>query len=184
MKSSLSAKAREALDHYNKALDYLKQNNWAGYGKELQDMKAILSEMSANSTVDLRAPGIRGKVNPPATPLIIHRNFFWQIHDRLVQDRVDSRGIHREPAVEKQGLKPDRSMDRIQAFPGFSLTRVPRYAVRALKPRTANSLNTSLAFRSMRPHAQNIRRHRAMMPGVCLSIRHSIGTSFPFWRNI
>ena len=48
-KTSLSAKAREALDHYNKAIEYLKQNNWAGYGKELEDMKAVLLEMSTNS---------------------------------------------------------------------------------------------------------------------------------------
>ncbi|HKI88550.1 MAG TPA: UPF0182 family protein, partial [Draconibacterium sp.] len=49
VKTSLSAKAKEALDHYNKATEYLKQNNWAGYGKELQDMKAVLSEMSTDS---------------------------------------------------------------------------------------------------------------------------------------
>jgi len=47
--TSLSAKAREALDHYNKASEYLKQENWAGYGKELQEMKAILYEMSTDS---------------------------------------------------------------------------------------------------------------------------------------
>jgi uncharacterized membrane protein (UPF0182 family) len=47
--TSLSAKAREALDHYKKATEFLKQNNWAGYGKELQEMKAILSEMSTDS---------------------------------------------------------------------------------------------------------------------------------------
>ena len=35
----MRSKAREALDHYNKALEYLKQDNWAGYGKELQQMK-------------------------------------------------------------------------------------------------------------------------------------------------
>jgi uncharacterized membrane protein (UPF0182 family) len=51
VKSSLSIKAREALDHYNKALEYLKQNNWAGYGKELQDMKAVLTEMSKGNGV-------------------------------------------------------------------------------------------------------------------------------------
>jgi len=49
VKTSLSAKAQEALGHYNKAVEYLKQNNWAGYGKELQDMKAVLSEMSTDS---------------------------------------------------------------------------------------------------------------------------------------
>ena len=48
-RTSLSAKAREALDHYNKAVEYLKQDNWAGYGKELQQMKAILSEISTDS---------------------------------------------------------------------------------------------------------------------------------------
>lgn len=50
--TSLSAKAQEALVHYNKATEYLKQNNWAGYGKELQEMKAILSEMSTNSATN------------------------------------------------------------------------------------------------------------------------------------
>ena len=43
---ALTGKAQQALDHYNKALDYLKQDNWAGYGAELQKMKAILSEMA------------------------------------------------------------------------------------------------------------------------------------------
>ena len=47
-KSVLSDKAKEALDHYNKAVEYLKQGDWAGYGKELQQMKAILSEMSTD----------------------------------------------------------------------------------------------------------------------------------------
>lgn len=44
----LSGKAKEALGHYNKAVEYLKQNDWNGYGKELQMMKAILSEMSSD----------------------------------------------------------------------------------------------------------------------------------------
>jgi uncharacterized membrane protein (UPF0182 family) len=46
VQTTLSVKAREALEHYNKALDYLKQDNWAGYGRELEQLKAILSEMS------------------------------------------------------------------------------------------------------------------------------------------
>ena len=49
VKSSLSAKAQEALEHYNKANEYLKQNNWTGYGQELQKMKGVLSEMSSDS---------------------------------------------------------------------------------------------------------------------------------------
>ena len=44
--SSLSQQAQDALKHYNQAFDYLKQNNWAGYGKELQQMKDILSHMA------------------------------------------------------------------------------------------------------------------------------------------
>ncbi|MFA7115838.1 MAG: UPF0182 family protein [Bacteroidales bacterium] len=48
--TSLSVKAQKALNHYNKATEYLKQNNWAGYGKELQKMKAVLSEMSTENT--------------------------------------------------------------------------------------------------------------------------------------
>jgi hypothetical protein len=55
VKTSLSAKAKEALAHYNKATEYLKQNNWAGYGKELQQMKAVLSEMTRDSTASPEA---------------------------------------------------------------------------------------------------------------------------------
>ncbi len=51
MTTSSSSKAREALDHYNKALEFLKKDNWAGYGKELQQMKEILSEMSTDSVM-------------------------------------------------------------------------------------------------------------------------------------
>ncbi|HKJ41671.1 MAG TPA: UPF0182 family protein [Sunxiuqinia sp.] len=50
VKTSLSAKASEALSHYNKATEYLKQNNWAGYGKELEEMKAVLSKMAQGKT--------------------------------------------------------------------------------------------------------------------------------------
>ncbi len=41
-----SSQAREALDHYNKALDYLKQDNWSDFGNELQQMKSVLMQMS------------------------------------------------------------------------------------------------------------------------------------------
>jgi hypothetical protein len=44
------------LDHYNKAQEYLKQGNWAGYGKELQDMKAVLTEMSKENGVNTGKP--------------------------------------------------------------------------------------------------------------------------------
>ena len=38
--------AQEALDHYNKALNYLKQGNWGKYGEELSQMKQILESMA------------------------------------------------------------------------------------------------------------------------------------------
>ena len=44
--SVLSGQAQKALEHYNKALKYLRQENWAGYGKELQQVKEILSKMA------------------------------------------------------------------------------------------------------------------------------------------
>jgi uncharacterized membrane protein (UPF0182 family) len=43
----LSTMAQEALNHYNKALDYLKQGNWAKYGEELSQIKRILESMAA-----------------------------------------------------------------------------------------------------------------------------------------
>jgi len=48
--ASVLSEAQEALNHYNKALDYLKQDNWAGYGKELQKMKDILDKMTQKKT--------------------------------------------------------------------------------------------------------------------------------------
>jgi len=35
-----------ALEHYNKARDYLRQGNWAEYGKELENLEKVLEEMS------------------------------------------------------------------------------------------------------------------------------------------
>jgi hypothetical protein len=36
-----------ALEHYNKAKDYLRQGNWAEYGRELENLEKILKEISA-----------------------------------------------------------------------------------------------------------------------------------------
>jgi uncharacterized membrane protein (UPF0182 family) len=38
-----------AFDHYNKAKEYLRQGDWAGYGRELEQLENILKEMSAVS---------------------------------------------------------------------------------------------------------------------------------------
>ena len=35
-----------ALEHYNKAKSYLRQENWAEYGKELEELNKILNEMT------------------------------------------------------------------------------------------------------------------------------------------
>jgi uncharacterized membrane protein (UPF0182 family) len=42
----LPAGAQEALDHYNKAMEYLKQGNWSKYGEELGNLKQILETMA------------------------------------------------------------------------------------------------------------------------------------------
>jgi uncharacterized membrane protein (UPF0182 family) len=42
----LPAGAQEALDHYNKAMEYLKQADWAKYGEELNQLKQTLEAMA------------------------------------------------------------------------------------------------------------------------------------------
>jgi uncharacterized membrane protein (UPF0182 family) len=42
----LPAGAQEALEHYNKAMQYLKQANWAKYGEELSQLKHTLETMA------------------------------------------------------------------------------------------------------------------------------------------
>jgi len=36
-----------ALEHYNKAKDYLREGNWAEYGRELENLEKILKEISS-----------------------------------------------------------------------------------------------------------------------------------------
>ena len=38
-----------ALEHYNKAKDHLRQGNWAEYGRELENLEQILTEISRKS---------------------------------------------------------------------------------------------------------------------------------------
>ena len=42
----VSESGKLALEHYNKAKEYLRQEDWAGYGKELEYLEKILQEMS------------------------------------------------------------------------------------------------------------------------------------------
>jgi len=42
-------RAREALDHYNQAMERLKSGDWAGFGTELDAMRGLLEDMSRQS---------------------------------------------------------------------------------------------------------------------------------------
>jgi uncharacterized protein len=42
-------RAREALDHYNQAIERLKSGDWAGFGTELDAMRGLLEDMSRQS---------------------------------------------------------------------------------------------------------------------------------------
>ena len=44
--SALSKDAKKALQHYNKAFEFLDQRDWRGFGKEMQQLQSILSRMS------------------------------------------------------------------------------------------------------------------------------------------
>jgi hypothetical protein len=50
----MSDSAKAALKHFNKARDFLRQGDWAGYGKELKAMEGILNRMAA------KGPGTEG----------------------------------------------------------------------------------------------------------------------------
>jgi uncharacterized protein len=45
-------RAREALDHYNKALERLKSGDWTGFGTELDAMRGLLEGISRQSGGD------------------------------------------------------------------------------------------------------------------------------------
>ena len=38
----------QALKYYNKAKDYLREGDWAGYGRELEKLEGILTQLSKN----------------------------------------------------------------------------------------------------------------------------------------
>ena len=42
-------RAREALSHYNDAMQQLKSGNWAGFGKELDALRPLLEELSQHA---------------------------------------------------------------------------------------------------------------------------------------
>src|SRR5262249_532196 len=46
---SAADRAREALDHYNQAMERLKSGDWAGFGTELDAMRGLLEDISRQS---------------------------------------------------------------------------------------------------------------------------------------
>jgi uncharacterized protein len=44
-----TAQAREALDHYNQAIERLKSGDWAGFGTQLDAMRGLLETLSGQS---------------------------------------------------------------------------------------------------------------------------------------
>jgi uncharacterized protein len=46
---SAADRARQALDHYNRAIERLKSGDWAGFGTELDAMRGLLEDMSRQS---------------------------------------------------------------------------------------------------------------------------------------
>ena len=42
----MSGLGLSALEHYNRAKDYLRQGNWAEYGRELESLEKILKDMA------------------------------------------------------------------------------------------------------------------------------------------
>jgi uncharacterized protein len=42
-------RARQALDHYNQAIERLKSGDWAGFGTELDAMRGLLEDMIKQS---------------------------------------------------------------------------------------------------------------------------------------
>ena len=46
-----------ALKHYNKAKDYLREGDWAGYGRELEQLENILKQLSKKTGKRESNPG-------------------------------------------------------------------------------------------------------------------------------
>jgi uncharacterized protein len=44
--------AREALDHYNRAIERLKSGDWSGFGTDLHAMRGLLEDLSRQSHGD------------------------------------------------------------------------------------------------------------------------------------
>ena len=65
--TSHAGSAQEALDHYNQALERLKSGDWAGFGREIEAMRAILEQLNRQSN-GLQHSGETNGGNPPDAP--------------------------------------------------------------------------------------------------------------------
>lgn len=52
--SDIASLIEEALQHYNKALQYQREGDWAGYGKELEALNAVLERLAELTTQEER----------------------------------------------------------------------------------------------------------------------------------
>jgi uncharacterized membrane protein (UPF0182 family) len=46
---AIADRARQALDHYNRAIEHLKAGDWAGFGAELEAMRGVLQGIAGDS---------------------------------------------------------------------------------------------------------------------------------------
>jgi hypothetical protein len=46
----ISDLGEQALRYYNNAKDYLRQGDWAGYGRELEKLESLLKQLSKKPT--------------------------------------------------------------------------------------------------------------------------------------
>jgi uncharacterized protein len=49
MAPAAPTKAREALDHYNQAIERLKSGDWVGFGAQLDAVRGLLEDLSQQS---------------------------------------------------------------------------------------------------------------------------------------
>ncbi len=69
----LPREAQRALYHYNRAMEFLKKGDWAGFGSELQEVKRILERMSRETPGRKAQPSHRARNRPRAVKRGVRR---------------------------------------------------------------------------------------------------------------
>jgi uncharacterized membrane protein (UPF0182 family) len=52
MTAEIASLIKEAQQHYDKAQQYLKTGDWAGYGEELDALKAVLQQLAELAAIE------------------------------------------------------------------------------------------------------------------------------------